>query len=218
MFGWTLLVSAALAGTPVVAVGDELVVAAAEPGGGGTGGWVQSLADCLDERAPDRWTVMDRGRTGETLRAVRGRVDELRELAGPTGVVVLGLGARELAVGVVSAELRAELEQLVGSLKVRPGPTILLVDPIAPDLGGGEGDSQVVVDSAVSGLTRAFDQVARESPAIQHVRLWSDWPRDGRARRVLTERSRTLTARGHARVAAAVCDAIVESAESDAVE
>lgn len=209
MLVWVLLTQLALAMTPVVAIGDELVVAAAEPGGVGTGGWVHSVADCLEESGQARWTVTDRSRTGETLRAAQQRVAEVRELAGPSGVLVVALGARELALGVVPAQLRTELDQLVQALLVEPAPMVILVDPIAPALAAGTPQERVAVDAAVSGFTRALGQVAEAEADVLHVRVWGDWPRAGRARRVLTERDRTLSARGHARVAAAVCDALV---------
>ncbi|MEQ1501497.1 MAG: hypothetical protein ABMB14_04660, partial [Myxococcota bacterium] len=52
-------------------------------------------------------------------------------------------------------------------------------------------------------------QVAKAADGVSHVNLLADWPKDGEARAALTVHGWALSDQGHARVAAAVCDAVL---------
>lgn len=191
------------------------------------GGWVPVLADCLEERAPQRFSVVDRAVSAETLVTARKRVPAVRELA--PGFVVVTLGAQELAAGPVAPadlkQLRGQLGDLVSDLlgKGRKAvrPTVLLLSMVPANLvqvgEGAAADEQVdvhqqEVDGRIAAWNDALAQVAKGSDAVVHVNLLADWPREAEARARLTEGGWTLSDQGHARVAAAVCDAILAAA------
>lgn len=209
---WLLFASLALAQTTVVALGDGLVAApppvvTARAADTVPGGWVTVLADCLEERAPRAFTVVDRASGGETTASLLERARSLGDLA--PEVVVLGLGARELAVVAVDeAAVRAELGHLVGALRAMSGPPgVLLVGLVPPVVAQAAGD-QDAIDAQTAAYNRLLAEVAAQTAGVHHVDLQGDWPK-GRARAALTAEGSRLTDQGHARVAAAVCDAIV---------
>lgn len=199
------------AGGPVSAGGPPLAPVTARSGAPGTvpSGWVAVLADCLEERAPRAWTVVDRAALGDSPTAVRERVGSLREL-GPR-VVVLGVGARE--VGRAGADVdafRDEVTRIVGELRqVRPPPGVLLlglVPPTAAQLPAS--DEQAALDERARTYDAALRELARED-GVHHLDLQRDWPAEPAARAALTVDGWRLTDQGHARVAATACDAIL---------
>lgn len=218
MSGWVLPIAwmtgwGIAAAEPVVAVGDDLVLAAAEPGPGAAGGWVQVLGDCLDERSPGRFAVSDRGLGGAPARSLAERVPELKDL-GRGGVVVLGVGARELLGGTSPEQWSAELGAVVGALREAGGPRVVLIDLIAPEaLPEDQARLDLLADTAASELRKLA-----LANGVEHVALWKDWPREGRGRKVLLERARSLSARGHARVAGAICDLLAPEERPSAPE
>jgi lysophospholipase L1-like esterase len=187
------------------------------------GGWVPVLADCLEERAPQRFSVVDRAVSAETLVTARKRVSAVRELA--PGFVVVTLGAQEITAGPAEPgdlkQLRGELDDLVGELlgkgRKAARPTVLLLSMVPANLAqaGGPPDEieaqQREVDLRISSWNEALAQVAKGSDSVAHVNLLADWPQEAEARARLTEGGWTLSDQGHARVAAAVCDAILAS-------
>lgn len=218
MWWWWSTIALAQQPLPVVALGDGLVAgpparaAAAEPGG--PGGWVPALADCLEERSPQRFTVVDRAVGGETVASARGRLAGVRELQ-PAWVIVT-LGAQELSDPAVDLKrLRQELRGVVDELtaRARKGrPGVLLVGLVPPTLGqvdGAEAAAQEGVDGRTAEWNRALAEVAGQAEQVVHVDLWADWPREAQARSALTVQGWSLSDQGHARVAAAICDAVL---------
>jgi hypothetical protein len=218
---WWLASALALAETPpepqtpvmaaVVAMGDGLVAGPpASEAPPVAGGWVPSLADCLEERAPGRFSVIDRAVTGETAASARKRV---REVVGLTpAMVVVTLGAQELADPDATAEaLTVSLRDLVGALHKRDTPRVLLVGMVPPTLtqtAYADRERQVKADARTTEWNASVAALAEQLPAVQHVDLWADWPRDA-ARAELTRQGWSLSEQGHARVAAAICDAVL---------
>jgi hypothetical protein len=127
--------------------------------------------------------------------------------------VVVTLGAQELADAATDPKrLGEELGALVGELKPRKGPKVLLVGLVPPTLSqvvGADAATQAGVDERTTEANRALAALAAGSEAVEHLDLWADWPREGAARAALTERGWSLSDQGHARVAAAVCDALL---------
>ncbi len=196
---------------PVVAMGDGLV--AGPPASEAlpvAGGWVPSLADCLEERAPGAFAVVDRAESGETARSARKKVRDVVGL-GPSTIVVT-LGAQELAdPDATTAALTGDLRALVDALHKRERPRVLLVGMVPPTLAQtdyADADRQQKADARTTEWNAAVASLATELPAVQHVDLWRDWPRDGE-RATLTQKGWSLSEQGHARVAAVVCDAVM---------
>jgi hypothetical protein len=223
-------VTAALAEpAAVLALGDGLVaappaapaVAPAEAAAGSAvpGGWVPVLADCLEERAPQRFTVVDRVAGGETLASARAKLAGARELA--PGFVVVALGARELAGEAVDpTALRSELDAFLADLRPKggkkPGPSVLLLSAVPPTLSqvaGSDPAQQDKVDGKAAAWNKVLGDVARAGEGIVHVDLLADWPKDTTGRAALTVGGWSLSDQGHARVAAAVCDAMLTAAK-----
>lgn len=254
-----LLVENALADPlPVVAMGDGVVAGAPHrsPGAEGSsasgsaatgsaaaegdpavpGGWVTVLADCLEERAPQRFAVVDRGAPGDTVSAAKARIAGIREL-GPAWVVVT-LGSQELADEKVDPKrLGRELDALVDELRQKGAgspPNVLLVGVVPPTLSQeephdidlaatapaaeGAAAPPVVVDPAKKqsaadaravGWNKVLASIAAPGQGVVHLDLWSDWPKDGEQRSSLTANGWSLSDQGHAKVAASVCDAVL---------
>ena len=70
------------------------------------------------------------------------------------------------------------------------------------------GADQVALDQRAESWNAAIAAAAAQ-PGVAHVDLWKDWPRSGPERAALTADGQRLTDQGHARVAAAVCDAVL---------
>lgn len=208
-----LLALTAFAGPrPIVAVGDGLVVGSqAEPDKDRPGSWVAVLADCLDERLPGRFSVIDQSWSGATPSEVRD--DAWRVAEAEPALVLVGVGAGELSsqppdrqrfrtqLGALVAELRGQSEVPVMLVGVIP-PTVTQLQRMDPSL-------QASMDKRAVEWNEELVALARSMPAVTHVDLLRDWPSDPVARAPLTEAGTRLTDRGHARVAAMVCDAVV---------
>ncbi|MCO4746995.1 MAG: SGNH/GDSL hydrolase family protein [Proteobacteria bacterium] len=203
----SLWLSLAFAGpSAVVAVGDGLVVGAIPEGAtsASAGGWVAGLGDCLNEGAPGRFSVVDRVRSGETAVSATEVVDATRSMK--PQLVVIGVGAQEAVAGADVDAFSAQLRGLIDGLKDsgRRKPNLLVVGVVPPVVG----DAQQAVDDNAARWNTAIASTA-ESAGVRHVDLWSDWPRAAAERAPLTADGWRLTDQGHARVAAAVCDAVL---------
>lgn len=208
---------AAAAPLPVVAVGDGPVLAphnSTAPDQTVPGGWVAVLADCLEERNPARFTVVDRVVPGETTATLRERLEPVRELR-PSWIVVT-LGARELAEeGSQPAAIRGELESIVTQLrskirKVRPEVLLIgLVPPVLEQIEGRDPADQATTDERVVAYNALLTELAAATEGVTFVDLWSGWPREPKGRSGLAVGGWSLSDQGHARVAAAVCDAVL---------
>jgi hypothetical protein len=215
-----LLITAALAADPLtlVTLGGGVVMgppapapapvpapsitAAPDPA---PGGWVPVLADCLQERAPQRFTVIDRASLGATVAQIRTHLAEVRAL-GPAWVVIT-LGGAEVGE---QGGVRAELEGFVAEVGVG---RVVLVGLVPVTVTGAEPAAQASVDERVAKWNKVLDEVATrvagQGAAVVHVDLWSQWPKDAAGRAALSTRSGALTDQGLARVAAAVCDVVL---------
>ena len=215
MFLLTLIASLALAAEPVVAIGDGLVVAPPQKqtADASTGSWVAALADCLQETQQGRFRVVDRVSPGETAKSARERVEDVVEL--DPEVVVVGLGARELGAARPDANrFRKDLMRLVRDLRSVDEPAeIVLVGMVSPTLhqddAGGKPE-QTVFDDLADSWNKTLGELAR-GEGIRHVNLWKSWPREGDERAALTSGAWELSDQGHARVAAAVCEALANA-------
>jgi hypothetical protein len=131
------------------------------------------LADCLEERAPGQFSVVDR----TTVPASR-RLDGVRELA-PAAIVV-AFGARDTGLRRLLREVR-------------------------------ETSAHVIV-VGVGAPTKAWSDelaaLARAEPGIEPVDLLVEWPTDDAGQAALATGG-ALSDQGHARVAAALCDAVL---------
>ncbi|MBA2320021.1 MAG: SGNH/GDSL hydrolase family protein [Deltaproteobacteria bacterium] len=181
MWWWA---AATWAGSPVVALGDA----------GPAGGWVPVLADCLEERSPGNFSVVDRAAVGETVGSVGKRAAGVREL-GPAAIV-LSLRVEE---ATPPAAFRKDLSRVLRDLR-GPDTRIVLVG-IAPPTAASE-----VLAAEWNAQLAAL---ARSEPDVQHADLLADWPKDEPGRAALSSATWTLSDQGHARVAAAVCDVLL---------
>ena len=201
---WLLASSWARAPSPVLALGDGLVAGEPEASASAStvpGGWVAILGDCLEERSPGTWTVVDRTTPGDTARTALEQVDEVRQLE--PAVVVVGVGARELAAPERDlVAFRDDLSQLLGSIRSGGGPQVLLVGIVAPRV-----DAQAALDASTDVWNAALAASATVA-GVQHVDVWSTWPRAGPERAALTDGAH-LSDLGHVQVGTAVCDALV---------
>jgi hypothetical protein len=200
---------------PVVAMGDGLVAAAPKsasaPPGTVPGGWVAVLQDCLEERAPGRFSVVDRAAPGETVVSASRRLTGIRELQ-PLAVVI-SLGAEELAdENATAASFKKDVAKLVKELRVGDAPPIVvlvgIVPPTLAQVSGPHGD-QAKIDVRTAEWNAQLAALATDDPGVRVVDLWGDWPKDDGARGALTTAGWVLSDQGHARVAAAICDTVL---------
>jgi len=221
LFPITWFAAKALAASqPVVAIGNGLVAApmGAEVAAAETvpGGWVTVLQDCLDEGVPEAYTVVDRAVPGETAKSARERVAGVVELS--PALVVVALGAQELGAESPSpSRFTKELQKLVDELRgAEKTPDVLLVGMVPPTLkqaGNVQEAAQGAIDTRTARWNSALKALAADRPGVRHVDLWTDWPRDLAARSGLTVSGWHLSDQGHARVGAAVCDAVMAPVE-----
>lgn len=200
-----LWLNLALAGPqPIVAVGDGLV-AGPEPAGAEAkpvSGWVAGLGDCLADSARGAYTVVDRVRPQETAVSALEVVDAARQ-AKPH-LVVVGVGAQEAIAGGDPAAFTAELKALLDALQSGKRSVGVLLVGVVP----ATAPEQSELDTRIEAWNLAIGATATERD-LPVVDLWKDWPREGEARSALTGPGTSLTDQGHARVAAAVCDAVI---------
>lgn len=195
------LTSVAFAWTTVVAVaeGDPSDPTVEEEHGARTapvalpGGWVPVLADCLEERQPRRWSVVDRA-------AARAESSDIDLSSLRPAVVVLGLGGPELAVPPIEASvLRARIERRISRLlEQESAPGLLLVGPVRVEGASPEAREE---------LDRTLADIAARHEGVYHLDPVLAGPL-GEGPPTRTAEG-NLTWQGHARVAAAVCDAIL---------
>ncbi len=212
LFSAWMTVANASPPTVVLAMGDGLVAgppAAVAPEVAAA--WVTSLADCLDERAAGAYSVTDRATPGETVKSARAKVTQLRKE--PADVVVVTLGAQELADDAAEAEqLGSQLETLLtemrGPKSVTPVILVGMVPPTLAQAGPDDSEHQAAIDARTEDWNAEVAKLSRRLSGVRHLDVWKDWPRDG-ARADHTELGWHLSEQGHARVAAAVCDAVV---------
>lgn len=185
-------VAFAAASAPIVVMGDAFV-APREPAGFGEGaatrvtaGWTAVAADCLEERARGKWSLVDRTVPGETVDTAAARVDALLE--SKPRIVILALA------GSGKPERLTELVAVV----VAAGAELWLIGPV----GAGVG---LVVDPAFEAAV-----VASLGPKVRRVDVMADWPVSPAERALLSDRVDALTDAGHARLGAAVCRALSE--------
>ncbi len=196
------LVAAAYAGAlPVVAMGDGLV-AGASPSAA-PGGWVAVLQDCLEERAPGRFSVVDRA-NGGPVRETFERGDAVRELD-PT-VVVVTFGAHALD-GVSAPSLEKDVGKLIRALRSGDAPPRVVLVGVAPAVASVAAD-QAKLDEQIAAWNAVLTTAASKD-GVRRVDLLTDWPADPAARAGLASGAWALSDQGHARVAAAVCDAVL---------
>lgn len=193
LLGWLFVQIALAEPDPVVAIGDGFVAPPAPAMGSATGaakaapamGWVAVLADCLEERAAGRFAVVDRAITGETPTAAQARVSSVLEL--DPKLVLVGIAS---PTAEQAAAWRAEIQGLIGSLSPQV-PGVLLVA-----VGRTDGDPAYAA---------ILTDVTGSVPGVVHVELGD--PATGEPTPLLS--AGALTDQGHARVGAAVCDAVV---------
>jgi len=203
----------------IVAVGDGLVAgvpidaASSSPGEAVAvpSGWVAVLADCLDERAPGRFAVIDRSVPGETAVTALLRAQEVRDMH--PRLVVLGIGSLEFsAPGSDRAAFRADVDTLLRAFRAPEGPEVLVVGMVPPttaELAAAGRPDQAAADARTAEWNAELALAAAALAGVHHLDLAADWPADATARALLTVDGWRLSDQGHARVAAMVCDAVV---------
>ena len=192
------VIVASAAPDSVVAVGDDIVGGAPTVQGSDRGGgWVPVLADCLEERARERWTVRSLLRSGERTEAARLRVRAIREER--PAVVVLALGGPETAVDDLDVTaVQAELGALISEIRMS-SPTRVVLAGLLPS---GDEATRARIAQWNAGLAR----VAQERTEVDWVDLAS--PLWSEASHIT--RGGLLTAQGHALAGATLCDAITQ--------
>lgn len=163
------------------------------------GGWVPAFADCLEERAPQRFTVVDRASLGATISQLREHMAEIKALSARWIVVTLGPEGETKGV-------RNDLEALVGDLGVEH---VVLVGQVPVPSEDPEPSAQPTPDERAAKWNKLLGDVASRHPIAVHVDLWAGWPKDTAGRAALSTPSGQLSDQGLARVAAAVCDAVL---------
>lgn len=196
-----LLLAATAAAEPprvVVALGDGVVASPAAQEAA-PGAIAAVLADCLEERSPTRFSVVDRSVAGETIATARPKLAEVAALA-PAWVVVT-LGARELADPAADPErVAAEVASVAAALGGGRDRTVLLVGALP---AGGDADA------ALEARVAAFNQKLASLGAPGIVPL--EPGRGGkRPKEALVDGAR-LSAAGQAKVAAGICDVVLSA-------
>lgn len=191
MWLW-LSVALAVEPVPVVAVGDALTAPSIPSPSSSPGGWVAVLADCLEERAKGKYTVVDRAIAGQTPEQVRTGLATILDLK--PGLVLVGVSPPKGTDKAAVAAFQAQLEAIGHDVAGKGAGTVLVgvVEPVDADPRWND----------------AVSQVAKDIPGVVHVDLVVDWPRDPVDRASLI-RDGYLSEQGHARVGAAVCDAVI---------
>ena len=195
------LTVAAAAPASVVAVGDDVVVGAGiAPGASDRGGgWVPVLADCLEEKARNVWTVRSLLRRGDTTAQTRHRVRSIREE--DPAVIVLALGGPEsLSEDLDSTVVQAELGALIAELRTSAAPRVLLVGLLTVPREADPALRERVVEWN-SGLRR----IAEERSGVE----WLDLAATVRVDDAALVGESGLTPQGHALVGAQICEAVV---------
>ena len=183
-------VAFAAASEPIVVMGDAFV-APRESAGFGEGAatrpsarWTAVAADCLEERARGRWSLVDRTVPGETVEGAAARVDAFLSTKPKIVVVALsGAGKPE------------RLAELVAGIQAA-GAELWLVGPVGAAVGQA-------VDPAFE-----LAVTAPLGPRVHRVDVLADWPAGAVDRAALSDRVGALTDAGHARLGAAVCRAL----------
>jgi hypothetical protein len=187
LLGWLMVQVALAEPLAVVAIGDGLVAPATPPATASSAtasvapatGWVSVLADCLEERAAGRFSVVDRVAQGQTPAAARATLDGVYAL-GPK-LVLVGLAAPRAAD---TSAWRTDVDALLGALSAKV-PAVMLV-------GVGDGTS--------AAWSAALADFAKSHPMVVNVPVGAD---------VAVLDGGTLSDQGHARLGAAVCDAVM---------
>ena len=191
---------------PVLALGDGLVPLENTERAQASSSWVAVLADCLEERAPGAYTVADRTEHGETATSALARVPEFRKLV--PGVAVVGVGAPEaVAATPAPVDFRLEVDSLVRALLEEQRPRMVLLVGMVP---GGVDPSDDPHRARALALEQELVAVSAEHEGVEHVGLWSTWPSTPEAHKLLALPSGGLSASGHARVAARLCDEVLK--------
>ena len=196
------------AASPVVAMGDGLVVAppSAEVAVPASLGWVPVLADCLEERSPGNFQMIDRVVPGETVQTALARVTTVLDLS--PSVVIVGLGARELGVQTPDpgAFERGILILLEGLLPPDASGRVVVLLGVVPSRSAAENREDA---SAVEAWNGRLARLARARSSVHFVDLWSGWPQAGQRLPVLHAADHELSPAGHAQVASQVCEVVL---------
>ncbi len=183
MWWWTAIAFAAP--RPIVAVGEGLIAdppaAEARVEQVASVGWVAVLADCLEERRPGAFVVVDRSAGGERPVALAHSAPVVRELA--PALVVVGFGA----------EPTAEITALLDTLRREDGPAVMLVGPLPPSIRR---------EAVLALWTAAPLGAILVDPSV-------GWPTAPEERARLADADDRLSDPGHARIGAQVCDAVL---------
>lgn len=181
----------AAASEPIVVMGDAFTAPRDSAGFGDAAsarpmaGWTAVAADCLEERAKGVWSLVDRTVPGETADTAAARVDALLE---PKPKVVI--------VALSGAGKPARLAELVSEI-LASGADLWLVGPLGVVVG-------VTVEPAFERAVRAA-----EGPRVHRVDVLAGWPAPAADRAALSGHVGALTDAGHARLGAAVCQALI---------
>ena len=212
MFSLLLSTLALAQPVPVLALGDGLVPLENTERAQASSSWVAVLADCLEERAPGAYTVADRTQHGETATSALARVPEFRKLV--PGVVVVGVGAPEaVAEGPSPEAFRVEVGALVDALLEEQRPRSILLVGMVP---GGLAQADDPHVARAKALEQQLVEVSTTRQGVEHVGLWTSWPTGADAHKLLSLPNGGLSASGHARVAARLCDEVLNPEPSPA--
>lgn len=204
----TLSLFAALANTPIVTVGTDLVAGAPVRTESPVNAWVPVVADCLDEGRLKRVSVVDRSHGGLTAASLVKDVEALRAL--DPSAVVIGVGAHEVAGD--AAVFHDQVADVVRLLRAEGGPQVYLVGLVAPTLAqvaGKDDRPQPALDESIAPFNEALAKVAAADDGVWRVDLWAAWPKEPTERARMTEGAYALTDLAHARVGAVICEQIL---------
>ena len=151
------------------------------------GGWVRVLADCLEERKPSEYEVVDRRVVGETLTSLKERAADIAKLE-PSWVVV--------SLGALPERTEAQWSELLTALIPTQSGGLVVLPAAAPDRAKLAGQLRQIV-------------AARERLIVlDPYGAWPTSPDDRRA--LINESDQQLTDQGYAKVASSMCDALLE--------
>lgn len=151
--------------------------------------WVQALQDCLNEKRPEGFQVVDRRIPGETVTTLKTRLEELASLA-PAHVVI------RLGSNPDTEALSALVGALVTAESTAPAVVLLPFERPDPPPTAPAPTADATAESA-----------ATPDPSAPRG-TWADLATHPRVT-VLAEGPWHLTEQGNARVGARLCEAIL---------
>ena len=209
-----LALMTAVAADPVVSLGRNVVMDAPVDSNGAeaAAAWTSVLADCAEEAAPGKISIVDRT---DVLHS-KGDAAVVREL-GPKAVVLT-----HPVPHAVDPEAWGKVVQgVLEAVRVDGGPTVFLIGAVAPTVAQqveegakrsrAELDAlQATADERTTTWNARLEKLAATDDGVWYVDVWRDWPRDSRKRAKLTLDGWKLSDQAQARIGGVICDEMLK--------